>query len=89
MDLKKTKGEDKYLPTLVVMENHYKYACCIHGDCEHQKGHIQFEVDLRNLPAEDKVAVKALLKLNAGSLRDNLRAHQHLQKIEQMAQLND
>jgi hypothetical protein len=86
MDMKKGKGENQYLPTIVVMENHHKYECCINGDCEHQKGHIQFEVDLSNLTAKDKVAIKALIKLNAGSLRDNLRTHQHLQAIENLVE---
>ena len=83
IDLKKTEEqEESYEPILLVMENHHKYECCIAGDCDHQKGHIQFAVNLGQLSAEDKVAIKALIKLNAGSLRDNLKTHGCLNEIE-------
>lgn len=83
IDLKKT-SDGKYSSTLLVMDNHEKYECCLNGPCNNQKGHMQFIVDVKNLPAEDKIAIEALIKMNAGSFRDNLRDHKHLQEFEQI-----
>jgi hypothetical protein len=75
-------------PKLLVMGNHlHKVGCCDDGSCTQQKGHIQFEVDLKKLmTADDKAAIRALIKLNAGSLRDNLKELSKLGEIEKMVE---
>ncbi|WED44313.1 hypothetical protein [Legionella cardiaca] len=85
-DLKKASGGKDYTHDLLVMEDSHKFECCIDGHCRHQKGHIQFQahLNLAKISEQDKESVRALIKLNAGSLRDNLIEDGGLEEIESL-----